>query len=108
MTPPGPIIVQKVEKQQLRDIWNEPHFQADLLRQCTQRIDVYWQLAPPEAGQVEGTMSHVFDLVDNRGYPDRRLLGTFHVYRTPEGGIGASGMHDPIFLLVNGAPMTDP
>jgi hypothetical protein len=62
-------------------------------------------LAPPEAHQDPGTMSHVYDLVNNDA---RELLGTFHVYRRRDGTIGASGLHDPVFLLVDGVPHVDP
>jgi hypothetical protein len=105
MIPPNPIIVQKVQKQQLRNIWNDPIFQSAILRQTTQRVDVYEDLAPTAAGQEPGTLSCVYDLVDN---PHRQLLGTFHVYKRPDGTIGASGRPDPIFLLVDGVPMCDP
>ncbi len=50
-------------------------------------------------------MSHVYDFMDNKTH---ELLGTFHVYREPSGAIGASGMYDPIFLLVDGVPHVDP
>jgi hypothetical protein len=105
MIPSNPSIVRKVAKQQLRDIWNDPRFQSILLRSTTQRVDVYEGLAPPDAGQEEGTLSYVYDLMDN---PNDQLLGTFHVYKRPDGGIGASGLPDPIFLLVDGIPMCDP
>src|SRR5277367_2568264 len=104
MTPPGPK-VNKVTKQRLRDIWNEPDFQSTLLSRTQQRVDVKEGLAPPEAGQDPGTMSHVYDFVNN---DEHQLLGTFHVYRKPDGTIGASGMFDPIFLLVDGVPHVDP
>jgi hypothetical protein len=68
-------------------------------------VDVYEALAPPDAGQEDGTISCVYDLMDNL---NRQLLGTFHMYRRPDGAIGASGKVDPIFLLVDGVPMCDP
>ena len=105
MIPSEPILAQKVTKSRLREIWNNPQYQEELLRRTTQRVDVAEALAPPEAGQAEGTMSHVYDFMDNE---TRELLGTFHVYRRRDGTIGASGMYDPIFLLVDGVPHTDP
>jgi hypothetical protein len=104
MNPQGPP-VNKVTKERLRDIWNEPNFQAALLSRTQQRVDVAEGLAPSEAGQAPGTMSHVYDYVNNDAH---ELLGTFHVYRKPDGTIGASGMYDPIFLLVDGVPHVDP
>jgi hypothetical protein len=100
-----PIIPQKVSKRRLREIWNDATFQRELLRRTTQRVDVAEGLAPPGAGQMPGTTSHVYDFVDNQS---EELLGTFHVYRRPDGLFGASGMYDPIFLLVNGVPHVDP
>jgi hypothetical protein len=105
MIPPEPIIVQKLPKQQLRDVWNDPAFSSELLRRTTQRVDVSENLAPPEANQEEGTMSCVYDLMDN---PNSQLLGTFHVYRRKDGTIGASGRPDPVFLLIDGIPTYDP
>lgn len=96
---------RKVTKRELRDIWNDQTFQTALLSRTQQRVDVAEGLAPPEAGQEPGTMSHVYDYVNNDGH---ETLGTFHVYKKPDGTIGASGMLDPIFLLVNGVPHVDP
>jgi hypothetical protein len=98
-------MAKKVDKRELRAIWNDPTFQADLLKQTQQRVDVYEQLAPESANQKPGTISYVYDLVNN----DRtELLGTFHLYKEPGGTIGASGLPDPIFLLVEGVPHVDP
>lgn len=52
-------------------------------------------------------MSHVYDFFDHNCYPSE-LLGTFHAYKRSDGSIGASGMLDPIFLLVDGVPHVDP
>jgi hypothetical protein len=104
MNPQGPI-VKKVTKQRLREIWNDPNFQAALLSRTQQRVDVAEGLAPPEAGQDPGTVSHVFDYVNNDKH---ELLGTFHVYRKRDGSTGASGLHEPVFLLVDGVPHVDP
>ena len=68
-------------------------------------MDVYEALAPGDSGQEDGTLSCVYDLMDN---PNNRLLGTFHEYRRRDGSIGASGKADPIFLLVDGVPTCDP
>ena len=73
MIPEGPP-VNKVTIR-LRDIWNDPAFQAALLSRTQQRVDVAEGLAPPEAGQDPGTMSHVYDFVNNDAH---ELLGTFH------------------------------
>jgi hypothetical protein len=105
MTPPHPIIVQKVNKQHLRTIWNDPDFQASILRRTTQQVDVYEQLAPPSAGQEEGAISYVYDLMDNL---NRVLLGTLHCYKNRDGSIGASGLPDPMLLLVNDVHLCDP
>jgi hypothetical protein len=105
MSSPNLPAVRKVSKQELRKIWNDPAFQSTLLRRTTQRLDVYEALAPPEAGQEDGTLSCVYDLMDNL---NGKLLGTFHMYRRPDGSTGASGRADPIFLLVDGVPMCDP
>jgi hypothetical protein len=105
MTPSDSSIPQKVSKWQLRETWNDPQFQADMLRRCTERVMVTERLAPPEAQQESGALSQVYDLFDDIA---GELLGTFHRYRNPDGSIGASGKEDPVFLLVNGVVMYDP
>jgi hypothetical protein len=105
MNPQEQPIVRKVTKQELRATWNSPEFQASILRRTQQQVDVSEGLAPPEAGQVPGTMSHVYDFFNN---DEHRLLGTFHCYRRPDGTIGASGMLDPILLATDEAVLIDP
>jgi len=105
MPPSGPILPHKVDKWQLRQTWNDPQFQAALLARTTQRVMVREDLAPPDAGQLPGALSQVYDLFDNR---TSELLAPFHRYRNPDGSIGASGLPDPMFLLVDGVPTTDP
>ena len=68
-------------------------------------MDVSEGLAPTEAGQEAGTMSHVYDFFNN---DEHRLLGTFHCYKKPDGTIGASGMLDPIVLAHGDAVLVDP
>jgi hypothetical protein len=105
MMPPRDIIGQKVEKQHLRRIWNDPVFQADILQRTTQQVDVSEDLAPPSAGQAEGAISYVYDLFDN---VNRKLLATLHCYRNLDGSIGASGLPDPMWLLVGNVVFYDP
>ena len=105
MTPPEPIIPQEVTKWQLRAIWNDPAYQEPLRRRTTERVMVREELAPPEAEQVPGALSRIYDIWDNVA---NEFLGTFHCYRNPDGGIGASGKEDPMWLLVNGVLMCDP
>jgi hypothetical protein len=54
-------------------------------------------------------MSHVYDWYS---YDENRdattLSATVHLYRNPDGSIGASGQPDPVYLLVNGIPLVDP
>ena len=61
------------------------------------------ELAPPEAEQIPGALSQVYDL-----YSSDQFLGTFHRYLNPDGSIGASGKADPIWLFVDGAYHYDP
>ena len=98
-------MARKVTKRELRDIWNDSAFQADLLRRSTERVFVYDELAPSGADQKEGALSQIYDLYDNR---TGELLGTFHRYQNPDGTVGASGLADPVFLLVEGVPTVDP
>jgi hypothetical protein len=102
---PTPIITRKVTKQHLRTIWNNPTIQGEIMRQTTQRIDVYVAPAPPESNQEDGAISYVYDLMDN---VNRKLLGTFHCYKNLDGSYGASGLPDPIQLLVNDTLLCDP
>ena len=96
---------EKVSKWRLREIWNNPHFQAKVLKRCTERVLVKEGLAPPEAQQQKGSLSQVYDLFDNIA---GELLRTFHRYKNPDGSLGASGKDDPMFLLVDGIEMCDP
>jgi len=106
MNPQQQPTVRKVTKQELRATWNDLEFQSSVLRRTEQRVDVSEGLAPPEAEQVPGTMSHVYDFYNN---DEHKLLGTFHCYRKPDGAIGASGMLDPIILLASdGTVLIDP
>jgi len=95
---------QKVTRRELRAIFNDPEYQQLLFRRCTQRVYVYDELAPAAANEPPGTLSQVYDLYDRSGV----LLATLHEYKRPDGTIGASGMKDPYFLLVNEAPWIDP
>src|SRR5271156_2780736 len=105
MTPPNPIISQKVTKWQLRAIWNEPEYQSQMRRRTTERVMVREDLAPPDAQQVPGALSRVYDIWDNVA---NQFLGTFHCYRNPDGTIGASGMEDPMWLWADGTYFYDP
>jgi hypothetical protein len=105
MTPPNPIVPQKVTKWQLREMWNDPAYQAQMRRRTTERVMIREDLAPPGAEQVPGALSRIYDIWDNTA---NQFLGTFHCYRNPDGSIGASGKEDPIWLLVNGVLMCDP
>lgn len=105
MTLSDPIIPQKVSKWQLRETWNNPDFQDAMRKRTTERVMRREELAPPEAGQVEGAMSQVYDLFDN---PANEYLGTFHRYKNPDGSIGASGKEDPMWLLIDGILHYDP
>src|SRR5436305_5631408 len=105
MTPPASIIPRKVTKGQLRSYWNDSRIRESIQRRTTQRVDVAVDLAPSSANQEEGALSCVYDFMDNATHT---LLGTFHCYKNRDGSIGASGMLDPIFLLVDGIPLFDP
>jgi hypothetical protein len=75
-----------------------------MLKRTTQRVMVREELAPPDAEQLRGAMSQIYDLRDQ----SNEYLGTFHRYKNPDGTIGASGKADPIWLLVNGVLHYDP
>jgi hypothetical protein len=109
MTPPADIVPQKVGKRELYRYFDDPDFRADLLRRTNQQVDVSCHPAPASARQDPGTMSHVYDWY---AYDEARdtttLLATVHLYKKPDGTIGASGQPDPVFLLVNGVPLVDP
>lgn len=98
-------MAKKVSRVELRSIWSNPIFQSRLLAKTQQRVDVYEKLAPPSANQKEGTLSCVYELYNNDGGD---LLGAFHCYKEPGGTIGASGLHDPTLLLVDGVVYVDP
>ena|ERR1022692_219228 len=103
------IVPQKVTKRELYRFFNDPEFRAELLRRTNQRVEQYCAPAPPAAGQMEGATSHVYDWFEYIESEDRTiLLATVHMYRNPDGSIGASGQPDPTFLLVDGVPLVDP
>lgn len=107
---PGDFIMpRKVGKAELYRIFNDPTFRADIVRRTNQRIDVSTNLASPECRQVPGTMSHVYDWMEY--IPEKgctRLLATVHMFKCPDGTIGASGQPDPVVVVVDGVPLTDP
>src|ERR1700680_2769625 len=109
MTLPDDIIPQKVTKRELYRHFNDPTFRANLLRRTNQRIEVYCALAPVSAGQEPGTTSHVYDWVEyDRSQDKTAVIPTVHLYKRPDGTLGASGEPDPTFLVVNGVPLYDP
>jgi hypothetical protein len=109
MTSPSDIIPQKVGKQELYKYFNDPTFRADLMTRTNQQVDVYCDLAPESAGQVPGTTSHVYDWYSyDEQANTTTLLATVHLYKQPDGTVGASGQPDPVFLVVDGVPLVDP
>lgn len=54
--------------------------------------------APPEAGQIEGTLSQMISYRDQAGNEVARA----HRYLRPDGTLGASGRPDPKRLLQDG------
>jgi hypothetical protein len=110
MKPPlGLIIARKVGKEELYRIFNDPTFQEDIVRRTNQRVDVYCELAHPAYQQPPGTMSHVYDWMEYDQQEDRmKLMATVHLFKHPDGTIGASGKPDPYLLVVEGVPLYDP
>ena len=109
MKPPEPIIRQKVDKRELRRRFNDPEFRADLLRRTNQQVEQYCEPAPPSAGQNVGATSHVYDWFEYVQELDRtRYLATVHMYKNPDGTIGASGQPDPQYLVVGDTLLYDP
>ena len=96
-------------ERELRRIFNEPEFRANLLHRTSQTVETYSELAPPGAGQADGAMSHVYDWYEYIEQSDStRLLATVHFYKNPDGTIGASGQEDPQMLVVGDVILTDP
>ncbi len=94
--PAGLIIAQKVGKQELYRIFNDPVFAAELDRRTNQRVERSCNFASPECNQEPGTLSHVYDLMEYNEKEQRmRLLATYHMFRKPDGSIGASGKRTP-------------
>lgn len=107
--PTGFIIARKVGKQELYRIFNDPLFRADITQRTDQRVENSYGLAAPEFNQEPGTTSHVYDWMEYVAAENRmRLLATVHMFKKPDGSIGASGKPDPIVLVVDGVPLTDP
>ena len=54
-------------------------------------------------------MSYVYDWMEYDHHNERmQLLATVHLFRRPDGSIGASGNPDPVVIVVDGVPLTDP
>lgn len=107
--PTDSIIPEKVGARELREIFNNPAFQADLLRRTCQTVETYCEPAPASANQVTGAVSHIFDWYEY--FPDTdstRLLAVVHYYKNPDGTIGASGKVDPQILVIGNRILTDP
>ena len=108
MTQDDDDIPLKVDCWELRRYFNEPDFNADLVKRTKTRVETYCELAPAKANQEPGTMSLIHEWYGEGASGNRTLLATIHWYRTPDGSIGASGRIDPQFLLVDGIPYIDP
>ncbi len=109
MMPPDPIIPQKVDKRGLRRHFNDPEFRTALLRRTNQQVEQYSELAPPSARQVEGATSHIYDWFEYIQEFDRtNFLASVHLYRNPDGTIGASGQPDPQYLVIGNTLLYDP
>lgn len=90
-------------------MFNQPEFRASLSKRTNQRVDVSIGLASPECHQEPGTESHVYDWMEYVPFEDRmRLLATVHLFKRPDGTFGGSGQPDPIVVVVDGIPHTDP
>jgi hypothetical protein len=104
-----PIITKKIGSRELRRMFNDPVFQEDLVKRHCQTAEIYCELAPPDANQVPGTVSHIQDWYEYNEETDKtRLLATVHFYKSPDGTIGASGKIDPQLLVVGHQIFTDP
>jgi hypothetical protein len=102
-------MAQKVEKRELRRIFNDPTFREDIVRRTNQRVDVSVNPASPECEQEPGTMSYVYDWMEYDHEREKmQLLATVHMFKRPDGSIGASGEPDPVVVVVDGVPFTDP
>lgn len=100
---------RKVGKKELYRIFNDPVFRADIVRRTNQRVDVAEGLASAACNQEPGTSSHVYDWMEFVASENRmRLLATVHLFRRPDGTLGASGEPDPVVVVVDGVPLTDP
>lgn len=100
---------RKVGKSELYQIFNDPEFRKEIVRRTAQRVEVSANPASPECRQAPGTMSHVYDWYEYLPDQNRtRLLATVHMFKKPDGTIGASGHPDPVVLVVDGVPLTDP
>jgi hypothetical protein len=109
MTDPDYIIPKKIGEWELRAMFNEPNFHADLLKRTKQSVETYCKPAPVDAGQKPGAMSHIYDWFEYNADTDTtRLLATVHYYKNPDGSIGASGKIDPQLLVVGNTIFTDP
>lgn len=100
---------QKVGKAELYRIFNDPGFRQDIIRRTNQRVDVYCEPACADYNQPPGTMSYIYDWMEYDHQQGRmNLLATVHMFKLPDGSIGASGQPDPVVLIVDGAILTDP
>ena len=98
---------RKVGKSELRRIFNERR--DDLIRRTNQRVDVSVNPASSESGQDPGTLSYIHDWMEYDPKTEAmRLLATVHMFKKPDGSIGASGQPDPVVVVVDGVPITDP
>jgi hypothetical protein len=109
MMPPENIITRKVDEWELRRQFNDPSFRADLMRRTSQQVESYCKPAPPEARQVPGATSHVYDWFEYSAETgETKLLATVHLYKNPDGTIGASGQPDPQILVIGNVILVDP
>jgi hypothetical protein len=94
VTSDPPLPVQRLCPWQLRDLFNNRHYEerakrGELVLRIARRSP-----APAQANQPPGTMSTLREYRDAQG----RVLARAHAYERPDGTFGGSGRPDPKWL----------
>jgi hypothetical protein len=101
MTPPHigwpQLPVQRVSRSELRRLFNQHQFYHRLRAGSLQSVILRSYLAPASAGQLPGAEAQIVVYKDGQ-----HAVAAVHQYVNPDGSLGASGMPDPIGVVIRG------
>lgn len=90
---------ERVTKRELQRLFNNLHFWERVCAgELSAKVKSENHPCPLEAGQPPCTWTQIVSYFD----VDKQEVARVHQYKLPNGSIGASGLPDPVRLLVDG------